>query len=161
MTTPSTTPTPVTLSRIAAACNRCTIAHTITEQLPGSDTVFPRPTIATGFPNVMLLIDLDPQAGIRIQGSWRGILPATEIPALLAAVSEHNLHSIGPALATKLDDQQQAIVTMRRVWPVNHGATDAQLDAVIASTVAMVTQAATMLDHTFPAAVTWSEHDHD
>lgn len=126
-----------------------------TSRIADPPVALERTTIATGFENFSMFIDML-DTTIRARSVWRGEPAADRAPDVLHLCNDYQLQSQAPAMSFSTGVHDTLVITMHQFHPAPAGATDAQISSAVTAMIRWAMQACHTLDTTFPDLVDWS-----
>lgn len=153
--TKTTSPEPLTLERVEQALTGLNLKFLTTNHLDDTPVPLERTTIATGFENFSMFIDLL-DSTLRARSAWRGEPAAETAPEVLRLCNDYNLQAPAPAVSFSTGAHDTLVVTMHQFHSAPAGATDEQIVSAVTAMIRWAMQACHTLETTFPELVNWS-----
>lgn len=148
----------VTLERVAEIFNAEGLKYRIEEPDLGDGEA--TRLLRTGFSNAAIALQVRNDTLV-CDSVWRGNIPATEGPQLLAAINEWNSKNFAPTLRFFESGVSELAVSAVRELNVTEGASRNQIGAFIMSTLDSILQSFAWVEGKYPNLVTWEDTHHD
>ncbi len=150
---------PVTIERIAEIFDNEGLEYRLEDQVVREGE--PAETIVrTGFLNAAIALQLRENTLV-IDSVWRGDVPQTDGPGLLATVNGWNEEQFAPTLRFFEASADKLAVSGFREINIELGLSRNQLGSFIMSSLDAILQSFNYLENTYPALVTWEDPHND
>ncbi|WJY89822.1 YbjN domain-containing protein [Corynebacterium confusum] len=153
---PDTPVEPVTLARVAEIFDAEKLQYRMENQPVSDEETID--ILRTGFSNAAIAMQVRENTLI-LDSVWRGDVPASEGPKVLAQLNQWNTEHFAPTLRFFETGEGSLAVSAVRELNISQGLSRNQVGAFVMSTLDAVVQSFTWLEQQYPELVTWEEHN--